>query len=298
MKNKGCENQIDFIGIGAARSGTTWVAACLKEHPQILFSSRKSRKELSFFNTNNTWQGDLGLDLSTYSKGIEWYLHQFPDPEPGKIRGEFSVSYLIDEKACERIKNFFPNVKLLVVLRNPVDMVYSLHRFGSAGAVSGKPYNFEEALKKGYYLDFGLYCKHLKKFYDIFPEKQICTTLFDDIKTKPLKAIQNIYSFLGVDPNYVPRSLMDKENEAFLPRFELIKKCVHGFLRFLSRIDRDWYFKVLDSNFLVAFYSKINKVKFKYPPLDKKVRERLKGYFVEDIEKLERLIQRDLSVWK
>ncbi len=108
---------MDFIGIGAVKSGTTWVSKCLEDHPAILFASEKSRKEISFFNSTSNWQGKGGYDLSTWDKGLDWYMQQFPPAEEGKVRGEFTVTYLIDSLACDRIYKHFPDTKLLVILR-------------------------------------------------------------------------------------------------------------------------------------------------------------------------------------
>ena len=292
------QKTIDFIGIGAAKSGTTWLGKCLEDHPDILFSSQKSRKEISFFNSNTNWQEGEGFDLSTWDKGIDWYYTQFPDPEPGKVRGEFTVTYMIDPVACERIKKYFPKAKLLVVLRNPSDMIHSLHYFGSGSAISGISGTFEEAIEKGRILDFGLYYKHLKKYYDNFPHKNIHVTLVDDFKKDNLGTIQAIYRFLGADDSFVPESLNIRVNEAFKPRFNIIRNTLHKTLRFLNKYNKALYFRILDNDYLAKFYNKVNKVKYKYPKMSEETRAELKKFFLEDIEKLERLINKDLTVWK
>jgi hypothetical protein len=124
---------IDFIGIGAAKCGTTWLAKCLEEHPDILMSSGKSKKELLFFNNSESVDKFRDEKVSYFDKGYSWYLKQFPDPEIGKIRGEFTTLYLTDTDAAKRIKEFNPNVKIIAILRNPINMINSTHWFRKTG---------------------------------------------------------------------------------------------------------------------------------------------------------------------
>ena len=122
MKN----TKIDFIGIGAPKCGSTWVSKCLEEHPEILFSASKTRKELRFFNHANflpdVYESYIHIDKYE-EKGLKWYYEQFPNNESGIIKGEFSTLYLFDEQAPNRIMKHFPDVKILVTLRQPVDMI-------------------------------------------------------------------------------------------------------------------------------------------------------------------------------
>src|SRR4030042_1685397 len=131
------KNEVDFIGIGAPKSGSTWLCQCMSEHPDIAFAQKKrgSKKELFFFNLPNVWGENVTGRLSYYDKGFDWYINQFPPPRTGLVRGEFSVSYMADPVACERIKRVYPYVKIISILRNPVDMIYSLHSYFSNGAV-------------------------------------------------------------------------------------------------------------------------------------------------------------------
>ena len=156
-RNDILKEDINFVGIGAMKSGSTWVAENLSLHPEILFSSQK---ELNFFN-DPIKVGDKILN-SFFKKGFGWYLKQFPKSEKGKIRGEFSVVYLFDKLAAKRIKEFFPNIKIIVVLRNPIEMIYSLHNWMKSAALSNLPSEFENAIDKGFYLNLGLYSHYLK----------------------------------------------------------------------------------------------------------------------------------------
>lgn len=297
MEKRVVNEKIDFIGIGAAKSGTTWISTCLAEHPDILFSTEKSRKELSFFNSHNTWQGSGGFDLSTWEKGFDWYFAQFPAAQEGKIRGEYTVTYMIDETARQRIKEYFPDVKLLVILRNPVDMLYSLHHFGLGSAVSGVSGTFEDAFETRKRTKFGFYYSFLKKYFDDFPSENIYVGIYEELKKNPKSEIQKIYEFLGVDSTFSPSSLTKSVNSSFKLRSNLIKSLVHRVLRLLKEISPKLYFWILDNNALAKVYSILNKTSKKYEPISPGLRTRVFDFYKADIKNLENLLQRDLSIW-
>ena len=101
----------NFIIIGASKCGTTSLFFYLSQHPQIL---TPHKKEIDFFNHN--------FDL-----GLPWYLAQFPAIADAKqfITGGASPSYMYDPLARERIKQLFPDTKLIIMLRNPVKRTIS-----------------------------------------------------------------------------------------------------------------------------------------------------------------------------
>lgn len=295
------KSQIDFIGIGAPKGGSTWLASCLEEHPDILFSSQKTRKEIFFFNTPEGWVWNdkkVGR-MSYYDRGLAWYLDQFPDYVEGKIRGEFTTSYLSDDLAYNRIHESFPNVKILATLRNPVDMIYSLHWYLYHGAVVELAEDFEHNLDAGIFNDKGLYFKHLQKYFETFPAENIKVLIFDDIKSDPINTISSVYEFLGVDSDYMPATLEKKVNTAFKPRSKLLKDAVNKTLNALDSLGLDSLrLKIFESQLLQDIYTKINKTPTKYPPMSDEVRKKAYDVFASDINALENLLKRDLSAWK
>lgn len=289
---------MDFIGIGAARSGSTWVSRCLREHPGVLFSSQKSVKELHFFNEPD-WRRFVGHGISNYGRGARWYLAQFPPSEPGKIRGEFSTSYLSSPLACRRIKEHFPEVGLLVILRNPVEMIYSLHHYARNATGAAVPGTFEQALAENYYLDLGLYHKHLARYFAAFPRSKIHVMLLDEVENSPRLAARGLYSFLGVDEGFEPSCLTTRVNAAVRTRSPLLKSTTYAALAALRSLGLSSYYnKLLQSPKLLRFYARLNTAPARYGPLAEETRGMLKEYFREDTCLLEELIGRDLTSWK
>lgn len=286
--------KIDFIGIGTQKSGTTWIAECLEEHPEVLFPGQK---ELFFFNRSYCY---LFKDenISNHSKGIDWYLSQFPETERNQIRGEFATNYYNDPLAAAEIKKHFPKVKILIMLRNPIEMIYSLF-WWQKGANRETANKFESALKENpIYLNTGSYYQNLKRYYNLFKNNQIHPILFDDIENKPEKVIKDLFSFLRVGPNFKPKHLNEKINTSRKFRSYLLSRIgvVTNLLRKMG-INFTFLKKLGLHQKLVNLYGLINKKNIKYPPMKPETRQKLKEYYKEDIKKLEQLIKRDLSMW-
>lgn len=288
---------VDFIGIGAPKCGTTWLAKCLEEHPNILFSNQKSVKELNFFNTP-TWRKAIDYDISNYHKGVSWYLNQFPKEQEGKIRGEFSTSYLSDPKACQRIKKHFPNVKLLVALRDPVKMVYSMHNFTLRTLRASVPSNFSKAIEEGYYLEIGLYAKHLKRYFKLFDRAQVYVVLLKDIKDNPRLLVRDLYKFLGVSQDFLPSHLGEKTNARTGIRFKSLNSVGSKLLKTVKKVDYGLYNWLCQRQMLYKLYELVNTAggqKFEMPS---DVQLYLRDFYKEDIEQLRELLERPLADWE
>lgn len=291
-------SNIDFIGIGAPKSGSTWIGKCLEEHPQILMSSKKTRKEIFYFNVDDVWGDNNTGRLSYYKNGLDWYLNQFPEPKEGHVRGEFSVSYMADPVAYERIYKDFPNTKIIAVLRNPTDMIYSLYWYFYNGAIQKMPDQFSEELKNETFVDKGFYYRHLKKFSDLFPTENIHIILYDEIKKDPKSVLKNLYKFLNVDEDFIPESFDKKINSAFSTRSKALKDLTFYIMKFIYMLKLEKLrVRIIESKTLGKIYTWMNKVPTKYPPISAEDRKKCIEIYREDIQKLEKFINKDLSSW-
>lgn len=184
----------DFLIIGAKKSATSAIYKYLNEHPQVLPCVRK---EMHFFSLY-------------YDKGIEWYLsHFYPIRENtrnGKsyLTGEASPGYLGNEKAAERILQYFPKVKLIVSLRNPIDRAVSdyYHRLQTA---KNETCSLEEALDindlthSAKYLNRGKYIHGIQSWMKFFPDrKQWLIIRYEDLIDKPTEVRKKLFSFLEI----------------------------------------------------------------------------------------------------
>ncbi len=289
--------KINFIGIGAAKSGSTWLAECFKEHPEILFSSQKSEKELYFFSTS-FGKGMIKQRPSNFKKGLSWYHDQFPKPQKGKVRGEFCNAYLTDENAAQRIKEYNPNIKLLVILRDPAKMMYSLYWWLKGSVDIDAAPTFEEFVKNGKYLYKGKYAKYLKRYFDIFKEEQTKVFLLRDVKNNPEKVVKELYNFLEVDSSFKPSILGKRVNESIAHRSMFLKNLARFLVRFFKWIGlkKLYYAIVLNPN-IYQIYKRLNVTKAEYPEMSEKDLKQLRNYYEASNKALEQLIKTDVSNW-
>jgi hypothetical protein len=289
--------KIDFIGIGAERAGTTWIAENLNKHPQICLSEPK---EIYYFNKKNFYASSRTFNKN-YNKKIEWYKQHFVHCSKNSIKGEFCVAYLYDKHSSQKIKETFPNIKLIVSLRNPIERAYSQYLFYKyMSKREQRPFN-EVIRKEKEYIEKGLYCKQLKKYMDFFQKEQLLIVTLDDLKDQPLQTIKKIYQFLKVDASFTPRDLSKKVNQfAQKTNFIFIDKLIYFTVRNMDNlgISRARILRLAKRFGFVKAITKINRSRMDYPQMFKESKDYLSTAFKEDISKLENLLDRDLSSWK
>lgn len=289
--------KINFIGIGAQKCATTWIAQCLSEHPKICLSQPK---EINFFNKKHTYY--LQKEWN-YLKGINWYKNHFNHCSEKKIKGEFSVSYIFDEIAPYLIKENFPEVKIIACLRNPIERAFSqyFHDLAKCPQLQKKFSNFEEAInKESEFIERGFYYKQLQRYYTLFPKENILVLIYEDIEKDVLKFIQSIYEFLGVDKKFIPPSLNKKIIARKYYYFNFINKIINSIYRILENFPK--LLKLIKKskiNYLARIIAALNiKPEKKRPKINLKTRKQLKAIFKEDIKNLESLLHRNLDFWQ
>ncbi|OVE76355.1 hypothetical protein BVX97_01355 [bacterium E08(2017)] len=297
------KDKVDFIGIGAEKSGSSWVCQCLESHPEIGFSAQCSDRELNFFNEARESDG-YALWPSQYELGLDWYLEQFPDGF--KTIGEFSCSYFFDKAAPERIKDAFPDVKILATLRNPVDMIYSVYWWHKSGIRSKVPPDFDKAVADGNYEGIeafrGLYHKHLEKYLGLFDKNQVHVVLLDDIRKNPSETAKSVFEFLEVDSGFSIVGLDKKVNPARKVRSVGLMSAASWFNNFMGKVGVDLQESYARGNvvlkWLYSIYASANLSREKYPDMKPETRKMLMEYYADDIGQLSALISRDLGQWK
>jgi tetratricopeptide (TPR) repeat protein len=198
---------VSFLIIGMGKAGTSSLHHYLCQHPQILPATDK---ELHFFNKNF----DLGLD---------WYLAHFPPlpVEGGFLTGEATPWYLGSYEVEKKVFQLFPKIKLIAILRNPVDRAISQyymnlkmmkeHRSLEVAMTSEleilkdiiDPTQVSEKYwqtEKGY-LWFGLYFYFLEKWMTLFPREQFLILRSEDLSSQTDKTMKQVYEFLEI-PDY------------------------------------------------------------------------------------------------
>lgn len=282
-------SKIDFIGIGAPKCGTTWLSAQLEAHPQIGFAPDK---EVYYF-ADTILRRMAGSELNCFARGEAWYHEQFPAAvAPIVSRGEFCPSYLYLDEAADRIKAYRPDIKLLLCLRPPVEMIYSWYWYGRNAVLAKLPETFEGMMQDPFLRDVGCFALHLRRYLDRFPAENFLVVQFDAIRRAPEGVRRGVYEFLGVDPDFKPQ-LEKGKNEARAPRFPLLQSGAQRVYQGVSALPGVG--KLLKSpvvaKTLQSVYHRFNTTARKYEPLSAQERAEWEAYYAADQKELSQLLK-------
>jgi len=175
-----------FIGIGAQKCATTWLYDLLDMHPEVGLSHLK---EIHFFS-------------QYFGYGLQWYQSHFADVDPqSSVIGEFSTSYFCDHESPRRIKQCYPDAKLILMLRDPIKRLQSNHKHEiRVGHLTGPDFSIEAGIKNNpTYVEQGLYATHLERWLEYFDRDQIHIVFFDQLKSDPGAVETQLYEFLQID---------------------------------------------------------------------------------------------------
>ncbi len=284
----------NFIIVGAPKAGTTSLYHYLSEHPQVFMSEPK---EVNFFSKEEIIE--QGLYYQDFkAKDLEGYKKLFDKATDRMAVGEGSVSYLFYSDTPNKIKETIPDVKIIILLRDPVSRGFSHYLMDYRMGLVDLPYE-EIVYKKSQhkyqdlyyqqYVELGLYYEQVKRYIDIFGENQIKIYLQEDLRNDPNSVIADLYEYLEIDKSFIPNT--DKEHNTFsMPKNGLIQKLYgsHVIRATLSKL----FPNTLKEYVLSTFFEQDKK-----PELSSKTRDYLLKLYRPDIEKLEKLIDRDLSDW-
>jgi Sulfotransferase family len=299
----------NFLIIGAAKAGTNALYHYLRQHPQVYMSPWKEPKFFAFES-----EADLGfraangrdapVNASVILDQAE-YEELFDDASDGELaRGEASTHYLYVEKSPGRIKALIPDAKLIAVLRNPVDRAFSSYQhlvrddlepldFGAA--LDAEAQRIAEHYAYLYrYTDMGFYSEQLDRYEKTFPENQLCVLLYDDLRSDPEGTCRRIFSFLGVDEDFVP-DMSGEYNRSGVPKSRLMHRLINPSAPMKRRLwnvtPRFARERLLDAQ------TKIVNRNLQRQTMPEPERDRLRDVFREEVGRLETRLGRDLSHW-
>jgi hypothetical protein len=289
---------VDFLCVGAAKSGTTWLSENLRQHPDIFIPPRK---EIHYFNKFMSEAPEI--DSVNYYEPTNWYHSFFKNAGSQQVCGELSVSYLYFENCAKDIFQYNPNMKIVAILRDPVERAISNYRFFIETGLLKKNTSFQEAVvAKPLLLERGLYFQQLKRYCDIFPKEQIKVFLYDDIKTRPKLLFKELLDVIGVC-EYYPDTLERKINVTKKSRFRRLNYFMQSAKMFLRKRQKLRFVLYLLRISKIAALADaiINKEGATGKKTDcwVKVNEaEIRAYFKKDLDDLEKLLNKDLSHWK
>ncbi len=321
----GAIHKPDFFIVGAPKCGTTAMHAYLAEHPDVFMA----KKERHFFGRDLRPEGYDGPHADP-----AWYLSFFEDWNGEKRTGEVSVWYLSSKKAAGEIKAFSPDADIVIMLRNPVDMMYSLYNMfvwvkdltpgGVIDAETKRALFFEEALESQerrkieferqfknpdperdpeiemrlFHTDAAMYADQVKRYLDVFGRERVHFILYDDFKANPRKVYRDLLRFLDVDPDFeLDFEVVNSNRQIKNAKLHYLLR-THDSMGVLRSVGR-----VLVP---VSFRKKVHRTLMRYnvkhqprEPMHPDTRAFLQEHFREDVARLSQLIDRDLvALWQ
>lgn len=275
-----------FIGIGAQKCASTWIYDVLKDHPDVVLSQQK---EVDFFSYK-------------YDHGIQWYEKHFSEADGHAVVGEISPSYFHEPAVPARVHRHYPDIKLIVSLRNPVKRAISNHLHEvRVGHFSGDDISFEKGLANNpMYVEQGLYAQHMMRWLSVFPRENILVLVFEEVVANREAAAREIYRFLELDDDHRSEALDTRSNPGYVNRFRRLESVRKGLRRFVRSIGFDFVWSFLAKSGLRKVYSDVNKVSGEraVPPPEAATIKTLSAQFDDEITQLESLLSRELGMWR
>ena len=298
-----------FIVGGSAAAGTSFLSSILVQHPEI-YLPEPMRPEPHYFL--KSWE---------YEKGFDYYLHRwFESAHEGHVAlGERSSSYLFGgQKVAERIAQDLPDVKLIFVLRDPVERTWANFRYTSLEGL--EPLSFQEALEseqerigkqKGIWAEIqphnytgrGLYGAQLRAYLTVFNPDQILIIKSEDLRVRLEENLERLWDFLLVDTHFrhqeIPPDFTSLSVKDPVLQTELRREFGERFDEIIEALRREGsvanlYKNTYDRQKLSLLQSNISGEKEEMP---EESRSYLRGLFASDIEVLSQLTGLSFSDW-
>jgi hypothetical protein len=303
----------DFFIIGAPRCGTTSLSRYLSEHPKICFSRPK---EPHYFST-------ISPEFTLSDVQTQYLERFFPHCQAGcEAVGEGSVSYLYSPHAIDSILKLNPDAKFIAMLRNPVQMIHSFHYrmlftmdedvrdFSRAWALQEKRSRGEE-IPKGcreplllQYAEVGKLGAQVERFFQKVSEKNRMVIVFDDFSADTAAIYRKALAFINVSDDgrrsFPPKMVSKSYRFSWLQRwlYRPPKPVMDLLEASKKKQGKTGGEKASGVMGLRKRLVRFNVIKRKPAPLDGRMREVLRETFASDIERLGRLVGRDLSHWR
>jgi hypothetical protein len=291
----------DFFIVGAPKCGTTALASYLKAHPEVFIPRHK---ELDYF----------GADLQIRNRPrLTWVEYQafYAEAADAKRAGDASVWSLYSARAAQEIKAVCPAADIVIMLRDPVEMMYALHaEHVSTGSETIRDFAralaAEDDRRQGrrlgrrarvrtlfHYRDAARYSGQVRRYLDTFGRDKVHIVLFDDFQAATARTFRDVCDFLGISRDFAP------EFRVVNPSKRIRSRLVVNLLRLTappkratvgSPVDRAWR----------ALRTRIRRWNVTYAPrrpLDPHLHRRLDAEFLPEMAALSDLIGRDVTHW-
>ena len=225
---------VSFLGCGAQKSGTSALDNYLRQHPEICLPAMK---EIHYFDNEYNFR----FHNVNYAK----YHSFFQMERSHRIAGEVTPAYMYMDYAMRRIWEYNPHIKILILLRNPIQRAYShwnMNRVKGAeelsflDAVSQRTERSRAKLplqnKKFAYLDRGFYSSQIRQVFRFFPREQVLIKRSSSLSTDPVGTMAEIFEFLGIEALSIQEEEPIHEGIYDRPMAEEEREFLHNFYQY------------------------------------------------------------------
>lgn len=320
LENQGKVSEVgmmpNFLVVGAAKAGTTSIYQYLQQHPQVYLSPIKEAnyfaKDIPLDKIRKDYYKGGALDVASYVETdlseqihiafVEQEAHYrklFKNVKDEKAVGEISNAYLHSEVAAEEIYAANPDMKIIMILRDPIKRAFSHYKMTlRIGLVKDSFYEELQrdynATEKGFrvthlYVEMGQYADQVQRFLKVFPREQVKIFLFDDLRSDVAGLIDDMLGFLGVDTKDAVDTSF-QANKASVPKNA-------GLVHFLRKTGIRKVAKNLAPRFIADAAKKFFYKQKDDLTITQRERDFLRPLFEEDVRRLEKILDRDLSHW-
>lgn len=273
---------------GAQKSGTTSLHRLLASHADVYFPPAPAApQEIHFFDID-----------ANFRKGLGWYAELFSGQRGEAFVAQTSPLYLYLPQVPGRIHAALPDVRLVFILRNPVDRAYSHYwhevRYGwewlpFEAALDGEAERISQSFdaRRHYsYVDRGRYAAQLRRFEEHFPRSQILLLRHDDLKADVASVCRQLADFLAIDHAgfALGGETTVHHNGARMPRVPMIQRLVRPVRNRCPKV-----------GYLV---DRLNLSRASYPPMTAETRRRLVDAFESELDELQQRWNIDTRAWR
>jgi len=286
------KHKIDFLVIGAQKSGTTTIYDWLSQHSNIFLPEIK---ENPYF-----------ADDKLYRHGVRYLDVLYKKYSNQKIIGGAYVNLMYFPYVIDRIRDYNPRMKFIVALRNPINRAYSAYWYFRSNGLEECD-TFEKALELEKeritgsfteqadftYIEHGKYADQLKYYLSAFGPEQLLSFFSDELRSNPEEVLGRVLKFLNLDNQTADFNLSRDSNSAHKPRFPAFQK----FLFSRDNWYKQLYLRVLPNSVRMMIKKTItqkiiswNRSRFQYPPMNPDTRRMLVEFYKPYNAQLKKLI--------
>ena len=273
----------DFLVLGALKCGTSSLHSYFGAHPALYTSPRL--KEINYF----AYDPEANSGAPAWARTQQEYAAFFEDAPSDALVGEVAPVYLASALAPARIHDTIPDAKLIAVLRDPVQRAWShyLMTVRSGRRALDPEDAFADPTRN--YIRLSYYADSLARYYDRFPPEQIKVVLFERLQHERDSVMSELFDFLGVDTSFRPPPQV--RGRGYVPRSTGFERLLRHPLMLRAR-------SMLPSSVRSLGRGLRSLNARPAPELPPSVRERTRGWFDEDMHRVEALTGLDVSGWR